>query len=172
MASTSSWHSSMTYSVSDSGVCVLSHGQPSGAMRRSMTVLRRSSAACVAASAAAGAVVVSDMRFPFSVRSWKMWAVNRHIPEERGVQAGRGKHVGEAARREFVPTERRKPSERDGSLFYSGLSVSWKSLSLSLSIYIYYFRYCSGRNCLKTTIVSLIGWIIRDFLMKSASLMK
>lgn len=27
MASTSSWHSSMTYSVSDSGVCVLSHGR-------------------------------------------------------------------------------------------------------------------------------------------------
>ena len=57
-----------------------------------------SSAACVAASAAAGAVVVSDMRFPFSVRSWKIWAVNRHIPEERGVQAGRGKHVGEGRR--------------------------------------------------------------------------
>lgn len=37
---------------------------------------------------------------------------------------------GEAARREFVPTERRKPSERDGSLFYPGLSVSWKSLSI------------------------------------------
>lgn len=42
--------------------------------------------------------------------------------------------MGEAARREFVPTERRKPSERDGSLFYPSLSVSWKSLYILFPI--------------------------------------
>ena len=35
-----------------------------------------------------------------------------------------------------------------------------------------YLLYCSGRACLKTTTSSLMGWTMRDCLMKPASLMK